>query len=54
MSFHSGNPVPQNQAHVFFFLDQVPVEKILLENKYLETLKGISVMFGTSLHELKQ
>lgn len=35
-------------------LDQVSVENFLLENKHLGTLKGMSVMFRTSLYELRQ
>lgn len=53
MSFHSRNPVPQIQTHAFI-VKQVSVENFLLENKNLGTLKGMSAMFGTSLHELKQ
>lgn len=39
---------------MLLLLDQISVEKFLLENKHLATLKGMSVMFGISLHELKQ
>lgn len=39
---------------MLLLLDQFSLEKILLENKYLGTLKGMSTMLGISVHELKQ